>query len=124
MLNSLLFNGGGEMQWTSLATLLFALAFLTVGILRLVEFRNIGFSKKALLILSALHVLGCLAFFSAFIFGVLNFQEDQRMGMFICFVLAMILLAPGQFLMSMKRKDLLKKSSHGSKSQDSTNGIN
>ena len=92
----------------SIAILLFAVVFFVIGLLRHVEFKGNGLSTKKRIVFSVLHVLGCLSFSAALVLGVVNLYEDHRTLMFSTFIGAMVLLAPGQFMIGQHRRRQLE----------------
>ena len=88
----------------SILIFIFAAVFLVVGLFRIVEFSGIGLSVKQRKILIPLHCLGTLAFASALILAGTHPEDDFRILMFALFVGALILIAPGQFLIGMARR--------------------
>ena len=104
----LFINEFGVIQWESIAILVFALAFLVVGVLRTVEFSSIGLKPTQKKIYIGLHLIGCLFFAASMVLGAINIHEDQRTVMFVTFIIAMAFLAPGQFKIGMLRRRLLR----------------
>jgi len=102
---NLLINPTSPLQTAeSILVLLFAIAFLVVGVLRTVEFKGIGLEERTRRLLIALHLCGCILFTLALVLGVMNVFQDQRKIMFGLFVGSMLFLAPGQFMIGVRRR--------------------
>jgi hypothetical protein len=92
----------------ALAIFIFAIVFMVIGLLRIIEFKGIGLKPSTCRVLISLHVLGCLTFAVSLIVGLMSLFQDERKIMFGLFILAMTLLAPGQFMIGIKRRQQLE----------------
>lgn len=98
-----------EFQPKQMAIIAFAIAFVAVGIYRIIEFNGIGLRESRRKILVTLHIIGASLFGVAIGLQAFNFDEDRRNLMFALFVLALMFIAPGQFTIGMIRKREIEK---------------
>jgi len=98
-----LLDPNGQVAWISIAIYAFAVAFFCVGVWRTVEFAGIGLSSGKRVLFSILHVIGTALFSTAIVIGGLDVAK-YRTAMYVCFIVALVFLAPGQFTIGMKRR--------------------
>ncbi len=98
----------GQPFWTSLVLLLFALIFLAVGILRVVEFQGLGFTRKRLRFLAIFHVLGCLLFSATIADLALDMYQLFPLIKGALFSASILILFPLHIYVALRRRILLK----------------
>jgi uncharacterized membrane protein len=88
-------------QIESVTIVVFAVVFVIVGLLRVVEFKDVGLPPKKRCWLVALHIAGTLLLGTAFFVSSLKVNHLHQGIMFGCFVGALVFIAPGQFTLGM-----------------------
>jgi hypothetical protein len=104
MLTSMLRDPSGQIEWLTIVLLLFAVAFLVIGVVRAVEFKGLGFSRAKLTLLISVHVVGCLLFSAAICLAALDPLAAHRIMMNILFFTGLACLFPGQIHIAFLRR--------------------
>lgn len=101
-------NIHGEIMWTSVAGLCFALIFFIVGVMRLNEFSGIQLSKFQRSVFIPFHVLGCVMFSGAIGLVSIDINQMYKSQIAILFFGAIALLFPTHIYIAIKRRLRLK----------------
>lgn len=87
----------------------FAVVFMLVGILRVVEIRASGISRKWQLILIPLHVIGCVFFAAAIVLVGLDTTGELKFLTSVCFFIGVAILFPMHIFLALKRRIRMSK---------------
>jgi hypothetical protein len=109
-LASILRDSEGQIQWATVVLLLFAVAFVVIGVMRTVEFRGLGIPGGRLALFVSAHLLGCLVFSAAICLAAVDVTAAHRVWMNILFFSGLALLFPGQIYIAFLRRQRQPKS--------------
>jgi heme/copper-type cytochrome/quinol oxidase subunit 3 len=109
-LTSFFIDSYGQILWISVGGVAFAILFLVVGVMRVIEFSDLGLTKAKTLLLQVLHVMGCLLLSSALVTISTERAQNQRALSFSLLVSALILFVPGQVTIALIRRKQIRES--------------
>lgn len=103
-MNALIFDAQGRLIWSSLLIFAFSAVFLVVGVLRVVEFMDVGLSRAARNILIVVHLIGCLLFSAAMAMFAIDARQEHKTLMYGFFMGGLLTLFPIHIYVALKRR--------------------
>lgn len=107
-MNNLVVDSQGQIIWGSVFILAFAVVFLIVGIMRVVEFRDVGLSSATQRVLTVIHIAGCLLFASALAMFAIDIRQQHKMVMYGVFMGGLLTLFPIHIYVALRRRRKLR----------------
>lgn len=92
------------LPWSSIFLLVFTAAFLIVGCLRVVEFKDVGLTPLVRGVLMAIHLVGCLFFAAALAIFAVDIAQTQKTIMYSIFASGVLTLFPVHIYLALKRR--------------------
>ncbi len=106
--SSLFMDAQGHPLWTPIAGMTFAIVFLIVGIMRVVEFSGLNLSKFQKCIFIPAHIIGCFLFSSVAALITVDTHGIYRSLMNSFFAAGIVILFPIHIFIGIKRRIKIK----------------
>ncbi len=97
-------DGQGQINWSGIAVVAFAIVFFGVGVARLVEFRDVGLSKFQRRTLMAFHLIGAALFSTAMALFGLDLTQQHKPVMYSIFASGVVILFPVHIYVAFRRR--------------------
>jgi len=93
-----------SLSWTSIALLVFTAAFLVVGCIRVVEFKDVGLTPLVRSVLIGIHIAGCLLFAASLALFAVDIEAAHKPLMYSFFASGMLTLFPTHIYLALRRR--------------------